>query len=85
MTNYKFGSIYNGGKFSPFLILTLGGRILPNSSGLPKGYSSSWGSKVSGKYRVMGCKLSQWLVVCPNIMSNIVSSLNTVFVSVISR
>ena len=85
MTNYKSGSIYNGGKFSPFLILTFGGRILPNSSGFPKGYSSSWGSKVSGKYGVMGCKWSQWLVVYPNVVSNIVLLFNGVFVSVISR
>ena len=52
MTNYKFGLRYIGGKFSPFLVLILGGWVLPNLVRWFKGIVRHGGQKyqkVAGK------------------------------------
>ena len=55
MTNYSFGLVYTGGKFSPLLML-LGGWVLPNLVQVVKRDSSSRGSYVQVSSWVLGIK-----------------------------
>ena len=55
MTNYSFGLMYTGGKFSPLLML-LGGWVLPNLVQVVKRDSSSRGSYVQVSIGFWGSK-----------------------------
>ena len=57
--------MYIGGKFSPLLILIIGGWVLPNIIKYKKGIFRNGGHKISGKYGVMEYKVSQWSACCP--------------------